>query len=471
MSGTLTTPIPTTVPPFGGRALAELRERISGRVAIPLDPDWDAQRAAWTLSVDQRPALVVHSLDVADVQTAVRFAAAHRLRVAPQGTGHQAAPLGSLAGTMLLRTDLMRQVTIDPAAKRARVAAGALWLDVTGPAAEHGLAALAGSSADVGVVGYTLGGGVSWLARSHGLASNSVTAVEIVTADGELRRVDEHSDPELFWAVRGGGGAFGVVTALEFRLYPISTVQAGALFWPIERAADVMHAWREWTEGLPASVMSVGRVLRFPPFPEIPEPMRGRSFVVVEAVLQEPQIVADALMADLRRLAPEIDTFRTTSVDELRALHMDPPGPVPGLGDGALLREVTPETLDAFVAVAGTPRGEALMSAELRHLGAEMAPGRADGGVVSGLDGAFLLYAVGVAPTREAGAVVQAAVDDLLAAIAPWRSDADYLNFAERPVPPTRIWGDETDRLSRVVERVDPGRLFRSNHEVVPPNR
>jgi len=459
-----TTLIDSTADPTG--ALADLRSALRGRVRTPLDPDWDAERAAWALSVDQRPALVVRPADAEDVRLAVRYAAAHGLQVAPQATGHNAAPLGSLARTMLLRTDLMRRVTIDPVAMSARVEAGAQWQDVTGPAAVHGLAALAGSSPDVGVVGYTLGGGVSWLARSHGLAANSVTAIELVTVDGVLRRVDDAHDPELFWALRGGGGSFGVVTALEFRLYPLTTVHAGALFWPLERAADIMHAWREWTESLPASVMSVARVLRFPPLPDVPAPMRGRSFVIVEAVFQDAAPVADAFLSDLRRLSPEIDTFAPTSMPGLSLLHMDPPGPVPGLGDGALLAELTPEALDALLAVVATPRGEALMSAELRHLGAALAPGRSEGGAVSGLDGAYLLFAGGMAATPEAARAVGAAIDDALAAIAPWRSASDYLNFAERPVAAQRLFGATQSRLAAIAGLVDPHGVMRANHPV-----
>ena len=158
-----------------------------------------------------------------------------------------------------------------------------MWAEVSEAAAEHGLAALAGSSPDVGVVGYSLGGGISWLARRYGLAANSVTAVELVNADGELVRADADNESELFWALRGGGGSFGVVTALEFQLYPIAEVYAGVLFFPIERGKEVLHAWRNWLEDVPDEVTSVGRFLQFPPIPDIPEPLRGGSFVVVEA--------------------------------------------------------------------------------------------------------------------------------------------------------------------------------------------
>ena len=445
-------------------ALSELHRRIDGAVTIPQDASWDADRAAWALAVDQRPALVVRAAHAEDVVTAVRFAVAHRLRVAAQGTGHNAAPLGDLGDTMLLRTDLMRGVTIDAERMIARVDAGVLWQQVTAAAAEHDLAALAGSSDDVGVVGYTLGGGVSWLARSHGLGANSVTAIELVTAGGELRRVDEQTDPDLFWALRGGGGAFGVVTALEFRLYPMASVYSGALFWPIERAADVMHAWREWTVDLPASVMTAARVMKFPPIPDMPEPMRGRAFVIVEAVLQDAPAAADALLAELRRLQPEIDTFAPTPMPALSALHMDPPGPVPGVGDGALVRELSHEAMEAFLSVAATPRGASLLSAEFRLLGAALAPGQEDGGAVSGLSGAYLLFAGGMAPTRESATVVRSELDDLLDAVAPWRSESDYLNFTESPAAAERIYGDALPRLREIKRRVDPSDVIRSNH-------
>ena len=191
-------------------------------------------------------------------------------------TGHNAAAMGSLAHTVLVKTERMRGVEIDPANERARVEAGVLWAEVSEAAAAHGLAALAGSSPDVGVVGYSLGGGIGWLARRYGMAANSVLAVEVVNADGELIRVDADNEPELFWALRGGGGAFGVVTALEFRLYPITEVHAGVLFFPIERGSEVLRAWRSWIQDVPDEVTSVGRFLQFPPIPDIPEPLVRR---------------------------------------------------------------------------------------------------------------------------------------------------------------------------------------------------
>jgi FAD/FMN-containing dehydrogenase len=167
-----------------------LREAISGDVFVPPDPGYDEARRAWNLAADQRPAAVVFAQSAADVIQAVRFAHSHGMCIAPQGTGHGAMPLEPLEGAMLLKTSRMRRVDVNVAAHTARAEAGALWQDVTFPAAAHGLAALAGSSSIVGVTGYTLGGGLGWLGRRYGLAANSVTAVEIVTSDGRLGRAD-----------------------------------------------------------------------------------------------------------------------------------------------------------------------------------------------------------------------------------------------------------------------------------------
>ena len=270
----------------GVSVLDDLAVDMDGTLLRPGEPGWDQARQAWHLDVDQHPAAVALVSTARDVVAVVDAARHAGLRVAAQSTGHNAGPLGDLAVTVLLRTGLMRDVEIDTVARVARVQAGAWWMDVTNAAAEHGLAALAGSSPDVGVAGYALGGGLSWLARSHGLAANSVLALEVVTADGVHRRVDAYHDADLFWALRGGGGSFGIVTTLELQLFPITDVYAGVLFFPFERATEVLQAWREWIPTVPESVTSVGRILKFPPLEELPPHLAGRSFVVIEAACQ-----------------------------------------------------------------------------------------------------------------------------------------------------------------------------------------
>lgn len=446
---------------------------LDGTLTRPGDPGWDSERQAWNLAVDQRPTAVVRAGSVRDVQLVVRTARRLGLRVAPQSTGHNAAPMGDLDGTVLLQLGGLNAVTIDPETRTAHVEGGAVWGDVTAAAAKHGLAALAGSAPDVGVSGYTLGGGVSWLARSHGLACNSVTALEVVTADGRHRRVDARTDPELFWALRGGGGSFAVVTALEFTLFPISEVYAGVLFFPLERASEVLHAWRTWVADVPDEVMSVGRMLRFPPLPDLPPFLSGKSYVVVEACSTLSAEETDALLGPLRALGPAIDTFAPTKVEDLGQLHMDPPGPVPGAGDGFMLTELPAQAVDTLLTAAGPDVAVPLLSVELRHLGGALTPGRAsNGGAVDGLDAQFLGFAVGVVPDANVAKAVHASIRNVQQAMTPWSAAGCYVNFAEQTKPGRTLFGAAAyERLQEIKHRYDADDLIRANHPVEPRKR
>jgi FAD/FMN-containing dehydrogenase len=439
-------------------------------IVLPHDPNWNQARLAWNLAADQQPAAVAFPESARDVSAVVRWARERGLRVAPQGTGHNAIPLGSLAHTVLLKTERMRGVSIDVRKRRARVDAGVLWAEVTDAAADYGLAALAGSSPDVGVVGYTLGGGVSWLGRRYGLAANSVTAVELVNAQGDLVHADAEQNADLFWALRGGGGSFGVVTAIEFELYPVTDVYAGVLFFPLERGAEILRAWRRWVDTVPDEVTSVGRFLQLPPIPEIPEPLRGGSFVIVEAASLLGPDATDELLRPLRDLGPQMDTFATTPVRELKRLHMDPEHPVPGFGDGALLSDFNDAAIDALVQTAGAGAGSPLLSVEIRHAGGALARKAPGAGALASIDGQFLLFAVGMAMTPEMGAAVRAHVELVQNALGRWDSGRSYLNFSEKRERGERLFGDVNyRRLQAVKAAVDPDDVFRSNHPVRLP--
>src|SRR4051812_45173338 len=197
-----------------------LRGLCAGAVHLPGDPGYDEARMPWNVAVDQRPAAVAYPACADEVSDIVRSAVASGLRVAPRGTGHNAGPLGPLDDTVLLRTSAMTDVEIDAERLVARIGAGALWADVVEAAAPYGLAALHGSSPDVGVVGYSLGGGIGWYARQLGMATNSILGVDLVLGDGTRIHADADTNPDVFWAVRGGGGNFGIVTELEMRLFP-----------------------------------------------------------------------------------------------------------------------------------------------------------------------------------------------------------------------------------------------------------
>jgi FAD/FMN-containing dehydrogenase len=442
-----------------------LRARLVGDLVLPGDDEWESARQAWNLAVDQRPAAVVLPETAEDVVAVVDFAREHGLRVAPQGTGHNSAPL-ELENTVLVKTERMRRVRVDAADRRAIVEAGVLWAEVTAAAAEHGLVGLAGSSPDVGVVGYSLGGGVSWLARKHGLSANSVLAIELVTADGRRLRVDQSHEPDLFWALRGGGGNFGIVTALELRLFPIRDVYAGWLIFPADRGGEVLRAWREWVDTVPDEVTSVGRILNLPPIEDIPEPLRGRSLAVVEATFLTSEAEAAALLAPLRALGPELDTFATMPAAQLHHLHMDPEQPTPAIGDGTTLADFPPEAVDGFVAAAVNP---AVISAEVRHLGGAVAVAAPEHGAVASFDAGFLYFGVGLPMVPELAPAVEAGIAGIMEALAPWRTAATYMNFTERREDASAFYPPATyRRLREVKARFDPAELFRANHPIPP---
>ena len=307
---------------------------------------------------------------------------------------------------------------------------------------------------------------LSWLGRRHGLAANSVTAFEAVSADGRRVRADAGTEPDLFWALRGGGGSAVVVTAVELELFPVAEIDGGILWWPIERGAEVLGAWRELcARGVPDELSTIGRFLRYPPIPQIPEAMRGQSFVVVEAVHTGDRGGADELLAPLRALGPARDEVRTRPARELVELHMDPAQPVPGASEGVLLAGLPSEALDALLAAVGPGTETPLLSVELRQLGGELARPRPDGGAVSALDAAYVLVAVGLAPGPEAVAAVRAELDALRAALAPWTAAAGSLNFADTPRDPGAFWDERTlARLRSVKAAYDPGDLIRANH-------
>jgi len=445
--------------------VATLRDALTGSVVLPGDDGWDAARQAWNLAVDQRPAFVALPESAGDVQAIVDFARSRGLRIAMQGTGHNASPLGPLEDTVLVKTSAMRGVEIDERNCTARVEAGAQWLDVTGPASEAGLAPLAGSAPDVGVVGYTLGGGLSWLGRRYGLAANRLLSAEVVTADGRLVHASRHENADLFWALRGGGGNFGAVVAIEFELIPMRTVYAGMLMFPAEQAREVMQAWREWTARVPDSVTTSCRIMNLPPLDNIPDFVRGRSIVIIDGAVCEDAARAEELLAPLRALSPEMDTFADMAPVGLSYIHMDPEDPMPGMGDSAILDGLSPEVVDAIVDVAGPGSGSPILMVELRHIGGAL--GRYAGGALSRFDGEYIYFAAGVPMDPAVVAALEAHYALVGAAIAPHKQGRQYLNFAERATDPVAFYGEERyARLRRIKAEVDPLEIFRANHEI-----
>jgi FAD binding domain len=438
---------------------------VSGTIVTPDRPEWDLARRAWNLAVDQRPALVALPANAGDVREIMRYAIRAGLKVAPQGTGHNASPIASLEDTILVSTQQMRGVEIDVEAQTARVQAGALWIEVSEAATPYGLFPLSGSSPDVGVVGYTLGGGLSWLARKHGLAANHVTAIELVTPDGELVRATSEQHADLFWALRGGGGNFGVVTAMEFRLFPYGEVYAGMFLWPYERHAEVLRAWHAWTRSAPEDISTSFRIMHLPELPELPPFLSGRSVVVIDGAYAGPVEDGTAAVAELRALGPEIDTWAAASPAVLSRIHMDPEEPIPYLSEGALLGELDERALEGFVAPIRP--GAPVLFGELRHIGGALARVPEGAGAIARFDGEYLLFGAGLVMGPETVAPVRGALHDFKAALADYETGSMYLNFAEAPTDPARFYADAAYWRLRAIRRaVDPAERMVANHPI-----
>jgi FAD/FMN-containing dehydrogenase len=459
--------IPMTV--LSSSPASALRGLCGGHLHLPGDPGYDTARTPWNLAVDLRPAAVACPRSVEEVREVVRAAAAAGLRVAPQSTGHGAGPLDGvdLADVVLVRLSELTGVTVDPASGTARVVGGTLWQDVVAAAAPYGFTALHGSAGDVAVAGYALSGGLSFYGRKHGLAVNSIRAVEVVTADGSLVRADADHHPDLFWAVRGGGGNLGVVVALEIALLPLEDVYAGMLLWDRERAPEVVRAWVRWTRKVPESVTTSLRVMSFPPLPDLPPFLSGRQLVVIDGAVLEDDERAAGLLAPLRALAPEMDTFGRMPVEGLTAVHMDPPAPTPSAGDHAVLGELTDEAVAALLAQVGPGTRSPLLFAELRQLGGALGRPTDNGGALTHVTGEYALFCLAVAPTPEAAAAGRAAAEGVVRAMAPWSRASRVLTFTENRVDVSSGFdGEDWARLAHLRDRFDPERRLVANHRV-----
>ncbi|MDP8947694.1 MAG: FAD-dependent oxidoreductase [Actinomycetota bacterium] len=367
----------------------------------------------------------------ADVIAAVRFARELGLGVGVLATGHAvAAPCD---GGVLINTSRMRGVRVDPEAQTARVEAGALWRDVVPEAQVFGLAGLQGSSSGVSVVGYTMGGGFGWLGRKYGFNADSVREADVVSAEGELLRVSPYEHQDLFWGLKGGGGNFGVVTSLEFALYPLTTVYGGNLFYPVERAPEVLELYSRWVETLPDEMTTAVAFMNIPPLPMIPEPLRGGSFVSVRGCYcGDPPEAGEELLGPWREFGePLVDTFGVMPYREMDMISMDPVDPIGAYTHIELLGELSPEAIAKLVEVAGVDSNSPLILLELRHLGGALERPPADLSPIGRRNSKFTMEGVGATPTPEVARAVQAHLAYVAEEMRPYETGATYVNFLE----------------------------------------
>jgi FAD/FMN-containing dehydrogenase len=453
------------------KAAEELRARIRGDAYLPGDADYDVARAAWNLNAHQKPAVVVMAEGAADVVAAVRFTRDEGLGVGVMATGHgTAAPAD---GGVLVNTSRMKGVNVDPQPRTARVEAGAKWADVVPEAAAHRLAGLPGSSSQVGVVGYTMGGGFGWLGRKYGFNSDSVREAEVVTADGELVRASAHENADLFWGLKGGGGNFGIVTSLEFALHPVENVYAGNLYYPVDRAREVLELYAGWNTTLPDEMMSAATFRKFPPMPMIPEPFRGNSFIAVRGCYCGDDLSeGERLIKPVREALgePAIDTFAVMPYTKMDEISMDPVNPIGAYAHSEMLRDLSPETIETLV---GLGSDSPLIMLELRQLGGALSRPPSELSPMGRSNAPFTMNAIGPTFTPEMAQAVRSYLAHVAEAIRPHASGTTYVNFMDLDgATPERVKAayspEDWKRLIELKDRRDPHNLFRFNRNIPP---
>ena len=460
----------TEVTSLAGEAVQALARRVTGPVLTPRDEQYDVERAGSQTARSHRPAILVGATGAADVQQAVEFAGRHGLAVAVQGTGHALAAVAAEGG-VLINTSRMTGVRVNAQARTAWVEAGVRWNQVIQEAAPAGLTPLAGSAPGVGAVSYTLGGGLGLLSRRYGYAADHVRSIDVVTADGRLRQVTATSNPDLFWALRGGRDNFGVVTGIEIDLMPVPTLYGGGLFFDFASAREVFATYVRWSAGMPDEMTSSVAVIAFPDASVLPPPLRGRHVVHVRVAYSADDLSAGKeLVAPLRALNPFNDTVRELPCTEVGTIHNDPP--VPGAFESvtALLGELDADAVGAVLDLVG-PHAPVPHVVELRHLGGRLARPADVANAVGNRDAQYLLNVVSRLERADI-TDIRPAHARLLEAIAPWSTGGRALTFlnGERDTRHVRSAYDPEDwrRLTEIKAVYDPRNIFRLNHNIPP---
>jgi hypothetical protein len=357
----------------------------------------------------------------------------------------------------------MHGVKVDAKTKTAWVEAGAEWGVVLEAAQTVGLAPLLGSSPGVGAVGYTLGGGMGWLARKYGTSADNVIAFDVVTANGELVRASETENDDLFWAMRGGGGSFGVVTGMQIRLFPVTTVYAGNLIYPIEDAKEVYVRYREWINTAPDELTSAVLIMNYPPIPEIPDFLRGQTFVQVRGAYTGDLTQGEALLQYWRDWkTPVADLFGALPFSQAALISNDPIDPLPGVSSSVWVRELDDALIDTIIKYAVAHNG--FMVAEIRHAGGAVARVDPRANAYGNRDAKLVLQLIGSTPTLEDLHNMEAYMSEFKQAMQPYLTGGVYINFLEGKEHRERIKDAYTpenfDRLTATKAKYDRDNVF-----------
>lgn len=448
---------------FTAEDVAALVAAVTGPVLQRGDEGLAAEVAAQNTTVRHDPEIVVGAASESDVVAAVRFATAHGVAVRVLATGH--GGLRAVTDGLLITTARLTDLSVDPETRVARIGAGNRWDAVVFAAAEHGLAPITGASGHVGVIGYTLGGGLGPLARTYGFSSDFARGFRLVTAAGEVIPVTADEHPELFWALRGGKGGFGVVTEMEFSLVPLATFYGGSLFYEAPHAPAVLALWERFTRTAPETVTTSVAIIRFPPLDVVPEPMRGKTLLTVRFAVVGDPAEGERMVAPFREVAPVLaGRVGEMPAAQISAVHADPTEPGPIWDRGMLLKAIDPDFVAAFLEVLGPEQHIPVVAAEVRHLGGATHRDVPGGSAVGGRDADFTLVMIGAPDVALFETVLPAIADGVTARLAPWVADVTNINFSgDLSVVGAyeRSWPTETfARLAAVRRAVDPDGVF-----------
>lgn len=452
----------------------QLRTAVRGNIIRPNDAGYESARLVYNASIDKRPTLIVRAIDVADVVAAIDFARTNRMLVAIRGGGHNGAGLGTCEGGIVIDLSAMKGVRVDPASRTVRVAAGCLWGDVDHATHPFGLAVPCGFISSTGVAGLTLGGGIGYLTREYGLTIDNLISADVVLADGTIVTASAESNSDLFWALRGGGGNFGVVTSFEFRGHPVRTVYAGPTFWPLEQTTEVMKAYREFILGAPEYVNGFFAFLTIPPAPMFPEQLHMKKVCGVMWVCTGASARAEEATKPMRSVGrPLLDHQAEMPLPAVNSLF-DPLYP-PGL-HWYWRADFVKELSDDAIALHAR-HGAALPTMHsTMHLypidGAAHRVGRSET-AFSYRDANWAEVIVGVDPDTTNTGRITTWCKDYFDALHPYSAGGAYVNFMmeEGQERVQASFRDNYERLVAVKATYDPTNLFRVNQNIQPARR
>jgi FAD/FMN-containing dehydrogenase len=457
---------------FGDEQLEELRMLFRGPLLTPQDDGYDEARVVQNAMIDRRPGLIVRCASTADVVDAVNLAREHGLLTAVRGGGHHVAGHCIVDDGLLIDLQPLNGVFVDPSSRRVRIQGGATWGDADRETQLHGLVVPGGVVSTTGVAGLTLGGGIGWLHRKWGLTCDSLRSAEVVTADGKLVTASEKENADLFWAIRGGGGNFGVVTSFEFEAYPLGPiVMPAAVFYPLDTAGETMRAWRDWAGNVPDEVTSRAVFWSMPDDPHLPEPVRGQAVLIVGALYAGDQDEGEKVLKPARELATPLADISDRMPYRFFNAAFDPLLPKGVFGSywkSVYLPELSDDAIDLVVKY-GTDRQSPQTLVHVPMMGGAISRVGPDETPVGDRNAPYMLSVDGNwAEPSEADKQI-AWVRNVIAEAERFSTGGTYLNFGgQDPADVTAAYGDNLKRLAELKRKYDPQNLFRVNWNIAP---